>query len=567
MAVLDWDGLGYYDEKIKQWVIKYDDIIRVIKITDNTITMGSISTTLARVNTLGDHVVFDVAALDAGMYLCTIYIGAGYYRISDLVTGFVGTGFFTASDKLVDIIKSGSTSSGKHYTMVWDKVNAQGTRLNDAASITTTTTNFGHFGSVNANYENPFDEIYPWSDRKLCNIDMALYRSLTEEDDITDCVTAWEDDANFSYSDQYGVWVYTPAFFGRTYEMGNYRYFDVTDENLQNNIAYKASITGRWHGCDVTLTVDGTSKHCNLPTLGVAMANVTLANQHTYAKNWGASLVDCYTLDASLLLYAVEYVNMNSQNKIGSGCSGLYQQSLRLASGVTSSNTIVLASSTANAIVGAIIDIGTTDDANNIARTYITAVSGTTLTLADAVTATTEHYVSIHGIANLADEDIGSKSGYIGTNGKVNAYYRGEVLYGNKWQYILGIYRQTGTGEIWVAAEDETDDYDALNTSAHTDTGVALPNVTTANWYYYNDIAVVDGFSAIPIISEVGGSSTNPVGAATYIPLLSTGNTVCFAGGSAASGTIDGAWCAGWGAAASASYWADGSRPRLKNPS
>ena len=563
----DADAINLKQFKEDTDLDKYDGLLNVINITSATTTMGDIVTQLASVNTNGDHVVFDVSALNAGMYLCTIYLGSGYYRICDLVTGFEGTGFFSNSDLLVDIINSGATSTGKHYTFVWDKVNAKGTRLNDAASITTTTTNFGHFGSVNQNYDNPFDSIYPWSGRKLCNIDLDEYMALTASDDITDCVVAWEDDVAFDYDHQYGVWVYTPAFFGRTYEIGNYRYFDVTDENLQNNIAYKPSISGRWHGCDVTLTIDGTSKHCNLPKTGMPMANVALSTQHTYAKNYKASLVDIYTLDASLLLYLVEYADFNSQIAIGDGVSDMYQQGMRPSADVTNNNVITLTSANAKCIVGAIIDIGTSDGGNNVARTYITAVNGATLTLADNVTVTTSHYVSVHGLINVADADIGSKTGYIGTNGRSNVYYRGEVLYGNKWQYILGCYRQQTSNKIYVAEEDDTDNYDALNTTKHIDSGCTIPTVASANWYYYNGLGVCPLFTSAPFISSVGGNTSNPIGDGVYIPLPSAGNTVLVVGGGANDGAYAGAWCVSWYFAASASNWSFGSRPHLKNPS
>lgn len=556
---ITFPSVGKYD------VCKYDDLLGVIKITDASATMGEIANTLSTVNTAGDHVVFDVSALDAGMYLCTIYTNAGYYRIADMVTGFVGTGFYAASDLLTDIIKSGSTSTGKHYTMVWDMVNAQGTRLNDAESITTDTTNFGHFGAVNPNYDNPFDSIYPWSGRKLCNVDIPTYRALTATDDITACVTAWEGDVNFDYNDQYGVWVYTPPFFGRTYILGNYRYFDVTDENLQNNIAYPAMITGRWFGCPVTLTIDGASKVCNLPTTGIPLASVALSTQHTYAQNYGGSLIDIYHLDASLLLYVVEYANMNSQTKIGNGVSALYKGGLHLSADVTDSNTVTIATN-ADIIPGAIFDIGTASDGYDIARTYVESVNGTTVTLHDAVTATTANFVSIHGLINVADEDIGSMSGYIGTNGKSNAYYRGEVLWGNKYQYILGCYRQTGTNHIWLADADATDNYNALNTSVHTDTGIALPSLETVGWYYPSNLAIVEGLSAAPIISATGGNSTNPVGDASYLPLPTAGNTIPLAGGPAGNGASAGAFCVVWSRSALASNWDSGSRPRLKTP-
>lgn len=545
-------------------VCKYDDLLNVIKITNPNTTMGDIVTILNAVNTVGNHVVFDVAALDAGMYLCTIYIGSGYYRIADLVTGFQGTGFFVATDKLADIIASGSQSSGKHYTMQWDMVNAQGTRLNDAASITTTTTNFGHFGSVNENYDNPFDSIYPWSGRKLCNIDLETYRGLTEGDDITDCVVAWEDDVNFDYDHQYGVWVYTPAFFGRTYTLGNYRYFDITDENLQDNIAYPPSLVGRWLGVDVTLTIDGSSKHCNLPKTGMPMANIAVSTQHTYAKNYGASLNDIYSIDAVSMLYIVEYANMNLQNTIGNGVSDLYKQTMHPAADVTADTELTIATTYAGFIPGAIVDIGSTDGSNNVARTHIVSatVSGTStiLTLADAVTCATTDFVSIHGLINVADSDIGSKTGYIGTNGKSNAYYRGQTFYANKFQYILGAYRQKDTEKIWIAEEGDTDNYDALDTTKHIDTGLKLPASG-----YIQTLGIAEGLSFAPFPTASGGTSSNPVGDYVYVPSASTGNTILLLGGDAGYTAYCG-WYGAWIFAASNSNWNCGSCPRLLNP-
>ena len=540
-------------------VCKYDDLLNVIKITNPNTTMGDIVTILNAVNTVGNHVVFDVAALDAGMYLCTIYIGSGYYRIADLVTGFQGTGFFVATDKLADIIASGSQSSGKHYTMQWDMVNAQGTRLNDAASITTTTTNFGHFGSVNENYDNPFDSIYPWSGRKLCNIDLETYRGLTEGDDITDCVVAWEDDVNFDYDHQYGVWVYTPAFFG------NYRYFDITDENLQDNIAYPPSLVGRWLGVDVTLTIDGSSKHCNLPKTGMPMANIAGSTMHTYAKNYGASLNDIYSIDAVSMLYIVEYANMNLQNTIGNGVSDLYKQTMHPAADVTADTELTIDTTYAGFIPGAIVDIGSTDGSNSVARTHIVSatVSGTStiLTLADAVTCATTDFVSIHGLINVADSDIGSKTGYIGTNGKSNAYYRGQTFYANKFQYILGAYRQKDTTKIWIAEEGDTDNYDALDTTKHKDTGLTVASTSG----YIQTLGIAEGLSFAPFCTATGGSSSNPVGDYCWVPAADTANTAVWLGGAAGNGAGCG-WGGNWSGTASYSDWYFGSCPRLLNP-
>ena len=566
-------GVYTAESQLKSAIYKYDDLLRVIKITDATTTMGDVQTTLDTVNTAGDHVVFDVSALDAGMYLCTIYINQGYYRIADLVTGFEGTGFFSTSDLLKNIIKSGSQSSGTHYTVRWDKTNAQMTRLNDAASITTDVTNFAHRGAVNENYDNPFDGIYPWSERKLCNIDMDAYRALTAGESLTDCVVAWEDDADFSYGHENGVWVYTPPFYGRSYSLGNYVYFDVTDENLLNNVYYPAQITGRWHGVKVTLTIDDASKSCLLPKPGMPCKREAVSTIKSYANNWGASLVSIYELDASLLLYLVEFVNYNAQLAVGNGVSGLYRQSSdHIAAAATNSSVVQVVNNSTNVgvcIPGAIFDIGTANGGNQVGSYIIQSVAPDStdssllnLTLDRETTVTTDNFWSVNGLSNVADEAIGSKSGYIGTNGKSNAYYRGEVLWGNLWQYILGAYHQATTNLIWLAKDaNDADNYNAINTAEHINTGIAI----SATNGYINALAFPEErLSAPAFCTAVGGSSTAPVG--DYFYNAPTSNTILLVGGNASYGTPGGPFYWYWASGSGTSAWTCGGRPRLKSP-
>lgn len=557
---------------LESTVNKYDDLLYVIKITDPTTTMGDVSAQLTEVNTAGEHVVFDVAALGAGMYLATIYINPGYYRIADLVTGFEGTGFYTSTDLLRDVIKSGSQSSGKHYTARWDKVNAQMVRLNDAASITTDTTNFVHSGSVNENYDNPFDEIYPWSERKLCNIDIDAYRNLAEGESIVDCISAWEEDADFSYSDANGVWVYTPPFYGRSFSLGNYVYFDVTDENTLNNIFYPAQITGRWHGVPVSLTIDGAEKTCLVPSPGMPSKRVAISTIKSYANNWGASLVSIYELDASLLLYLVEFADYNAQLAVGNGVSGLYRQSSDHIAAATNSSVVQVVNNSANVgvcIPGAIFDIGTANGGNQVGSYIIQSVAPDStdssllnVTLDRATTVTTNNFWSVNGLSNVADEAIGSKSGYIGTNGKSNAYYRGEVLWGNLWQYILGAYHQATTNHIWLAENaNDADNYNAINTAEQIDTGIAI---SATNGYIQSLAFPEERLSAPAFCTAVGGSSTAPVG--DYFYNAPTSNTILLVGGGASYGVYDGpfSWNCNFGSGAS--NWYSGGRPRLKSP-
>ena len=83
--------------------------LRVIKITDADITMADVNTLLGEINTLGDHVMFDVSAITSAMYLTTIFISGSYYRVFDSVTGRTAAGNSTSglAEKLVDVINSG----------------------------------------------------------------------------------------------------------------------------------------------------------------------------------------------------------------------------------------------------------------------------------------------------------------------------------------------------------------------------------------------------------------------------------------------------------------------------
>ena len=450
-------------------------------------------------------------------------------------------------------------------------------RLNDAASFPTDVTNFVHRGSVNPNYSNPFDNIYPWSGIKLCNISIDLYSNLAAGDSITKCVTAWEGDANFSYNDANGVWRYRPEFWGKSWEDDTYRYFDVADKNVYDSsyVYYPEAIVGRWHGRNETLTIGGVEKTCLVPSVGMPAKRIAISTLHTYAKNYGATLDSIYSVDADTLLCVVEFATMNTQNAIGNGVSNLYRQSSDLIQeDATNSTTVkvLAAAGSAYCIPGAIFDIGTSNGGNQVGSFVVVSATPNVgdaqyldVTLNQAVTVTSANYWSVYGLVNVADEAIGSKSGYIGENGKCNAYYRGIVMFGNMWFYTLGAYENKDDQHIWIAnSDEEADNYDALNTSVHYDTGLVLP-VTNG---YTKKLGILSrsGLLSIPLFCiETGGDSSNPVGDYLYNSAY-TWNTVLLRGGSAPDSSLIGAFFCTWGAAASvrAGYFA--ARPRLKNP-
>ncbi len=463
----------------------------------------------------------------------------------------------------------------RHYGARWNKTQAQMTRMYDAASFPTTITNFAHRGSVNANYSNPFDSIYPWAGIKLCNISIDLYRNLAAGDSITKCVTAWEGDVDFSYNDANGVWRYRPEFWGKSWEDDTYRYFDVSEKAIGSYVHYPEAIVGRWHGRKENRTIGGEEKGCLIPSVGMPAKSISMSGLHTRAKNFGATLDSIYSVDADTLLCVVEFATMNTQNAIGNGVSNLYRQSSDLIQeDATNSTTVkvLAAAGSAYCIPGAIFDIGTSNGGTQVGSFVVVSATPNVgdaqyldVTLDQAVTVTGANYWSVHGLVNVADEAIGSKSGYIGENGKCNAYYRGIVMFGNMLLYILGAYENKDDHHIWIAnSDEEADNHDALDTTVHYDTGLVLP--TAGGYTKKLGLLSRSGLLSIPAFCvETGGDSSNPVGDYFYNGVY-TYNTVLLRGGNAGYGSYDGAFYGYWSNAASNSSWSVSARPRLKNP-
>lgn len=90
------------------------DFISIIKVIDQGITLGDINTLLngtGGINPQGLHIMFDVGALGASMYLCTIFIDAdaGVYKIFDIVLGRVAEGTYSSTKLLSMAIANADT--------------------------------------------------------------------------------------------------------------------------------------------------------------------------------------------------------------------------------------------------------------------------------------------------------------------------------------------------------------------------------------------------------------------------------------------------------------------------
>ena len=456
----------------------------------------------------------------------------------------------------------------------WDRLTNKLTRTRDAAGITTDTTNFCHHGTFNANLDNPFDSIYPWSEMVVCNVDLVAYRNRTGNESLKTFITAVYGDADFTYygTENLFVGAYRPEFWYRS------------EEDSNGHVEYLISQSERAGYKHAEEAIDGISFAVNAGsnklTCGTGAPYVWVAGStlHTYAKNSGFTLQDITAVDEQTILYLVEYANWNVQNALGDGCSSCYRENaVDAISNVvvgtdTTSFDITDASLSGVVFKGSFAEFGATAGGHTYSGiiTDFTADGSTYhITVKPALNLTDGLDMSIHGFDAcefpLIGASVGHGSGYIGINGKANAWYRGRVMYANRYQYILGMYRQSGTNHLWICPDGvDPDDYNALDTSVHEDTGVALPDVT-AGWQTVGSNAQrIAGLATFMATGTSSGSSSAPTGDQQYVPAISTGNTVLWLGCDADSGWVCGLLGCGWRRVAGSSSWGCAARPLLK---
>lgn len=468
--------------------------------------------------------------------------------------------------------------NGGLYGVRWDRTTNLLTRIKDAENITTDTTNFKHSGTFNPNINNPFDLLYPWSDIKVCNVDLTAYAALSSGDSVRDCITAVYGDPDFTYfgSDSLFVGVYIPEFWYWSEEDSSGKVsFYISTNNRVGFKHHEEEIRG------ISFAIDaGNSKVSS--GAGVPLANVAVSTIHSRAHNQGFTITDIFSDDAVIMLYLVEYANMNAQAALGDGCSSCYRENAAdVIANLDNSGTETVFEVT-DSVLSSLIYKGTQVDfgASVGATTYKAvvkdfAVSGDTYTITldrKLSDLTNGMYMSVHGFATCEfpyiGQSVGNGSGYIGTNSKANAYYRGMMLWGNRYRYTLGIYRESGTNHIWVCPDGvDPDNYDALNTSVHQDTETVLPVMGSGAWLTVGGnaqrIAELCGFMATGTSS---GSSSSPVGDQQYVPQNSAGNTILLSGGVANYGWACGLFCGYWNGGAGYSWWDVAASPLLKKP-
>ena len=458
------------------------------------------------------------------------------------------------------------------YGAKWDRTTNLLTRTRDAVGITTDTTNFVHKGTINANYSNPFDAIYPWSEMKVVDIDLDMYKSGNYT--LKQCIIAVAGDPDFTYEGSDNVFVgrYVPEFWHRK----------IADESGDEYLISQFSREGYKHVDEyvrgISFAIDDGNGGATSGS-GIPLTNIAVSSIHTRAKNSGFTIMDIDILDAEIMLYLVEFANMNSQSALGDGCSSCYRENdvdtisnVVVGDGVTTFD-ITDSAEVQYMHIGAQMDIGATRGAvtyRGVIKSFEIDGSTEHITLDRELAVTDGMIASIHGFSacefNLTDANVGSMSGYIGTNGKANAWYRGALLYANRYSYILGIYRQQNTNHIWTCPDGvDPNDYDALNTNVHIDTETALPILEAGAWQTVGANAQnIDGLSAFMVTGASSGSSASPVGDQQYVPVASAGNTILLFGCDAGNGWACGVFSGYWLNASGSSHWGFAALPVLK---
>lgn len=452
----------------------------------------------------------------------------------------------------------------KKYGVRWNKVDADCTeRLWDAADITLDTTHFAYRGSVDPLYDNPFDSLYPFSQMRNCNVNLEAFRALSAGEDIRHAVTAWYGDDNYADDGTNGfVGAYRPAYWFTAIDEGDSVVFGVSTAPVDGWAYCPPYIRGYGFGVD-----DGQNGMTCYN--GQPLSNITMQSQHQKATAGGFSIDNIFDYSAELTALVVEFATLNTQSAVGFGVDSLYRQNAadKPLIGETDAMRVVLPQAFASfATDGATLDFGASNGAVVLANRRTCKGyeaypddSGYVSVLLDApLTTTVDMFASVHGMAN--GDSIG-RSGYIGTNGRSTAYYRGAVVHANRFRYILGAYRNTGD-EIWVAKDRaEAEAYDALNTGVHTNTGLILSETEG----YIKTLGFISGLGAVPVCTEVGGNNANPVGDYLYKPSRTTAARVLVAGGAAAGGRYCGGFCGYWYTTADYSSWNYCSVPSLRN--
>lgn len=287
---------------------------------------------------------------------------------------------------------------------------------------------------------NDFDNIYPWSHVRTCNIEVV-------DGEIR--VKAYEGEPTFARDGSNGnVAVEFPEFYSCPPYLNDdgYEYFGVSEYPIggwrKHDKAYYAAYNAG--------TVDGklVSVSGVFPTVNTSR---TSFRTKARATDELCGLIDLKYHDTLSVLFTVEFATLNSQSKMSGATSLSYTNTDAVKAQITEAgvNRIILLNATANAlVVGQTIAIGAAEygsTINNRRVINIETYDDTSKAVyfdGEPVNITAGYYISSRGWITGVTDDVAASSGSIVSNssGKYPCKYRGiENLWGNVWQWVDGV--------------------------------------------------------------------------------------------------------------------------------
>lgn len=460
---------------------------------------------------------------------------------------------YVTEKDLENALQNAKLYSGKNYgikRLITDNTLPTWTRIADAEGLTANATKNG------TEVANDFDNLYPWSHIRKCNVDAA-----------TGQVLAYYGETGFQADGSNGeVMVKIPEFWWKRErlpdEFGNvYEYIYIADYARAGYKKSEEFFVGAY--IISTETTEGDTIIAHSRSGAIPKYNTTKANFRNYAKALGEGwqLMD-YHYFLLQMLYLVEYAHYNSQSMLGNGIVGFNTAKALIAE--NNVNRIIVSSVGTGLWVGKTICIGATDAWNSsvAADREITSiedyndgqVTGKAIHFnGDPVNIAVNNVIWGSAQKTGENDSLGNASGCLINDSYHSVNYRGiENIFGHMWQHIDGLNIKDYIAYICKdPASYENDKFDAPYEK------IGYVNAETTD-SYIKKLGLDEKHPEVALPTEIGASSST--GACDNY-WCAEGNRIACVGGS--FGNIWGkagffAWYCY--SASSSTYWHYGAR-------
>ncbi len=430
---------------------------------------------------------------------------------------------YVTEKDLENALQNAKLYSGKNYgikRLITDNTLPTWTRIADAEGLTANATKNG------TEVANDFDNLYPWSHIRKCNVDAA-----------TGQVLAYYGETGFQADGSNGeVMVKIPEFWWKRErlpdEFGNvYEYIYIADYARAGYKKSEEFFVGAY--IISTETTEGDTIIAHSRSGAIPKYNTTKANFRNYAKALGEGwqLMD-YHYFLLQMLYLVEYAHYNSQSMLGNGIVGFNTAKALIAE--NNVNRIIVSSVGTGLWVGKTICIGATDAWNSsvAADREITSiedyndgqVTGKAIHFnGDPVNIAVNNVIWGSAQKTGENDSLGNASGCLINDSYHSVNYRGiENIFGHMWQHIDGLNIKDYIAYICKdPASYENDKFDAPYEK------IGYVNAETTD-SYIKKLGLDEKHPEVALPTEIGASSST--GACDNY-WCAEGNKIAYVGG------------------------------------